>query len=83
VLQKIKREYAVFKHRMLSETVHEVYASCRCICFYESVWEYFLYHKHISRAFMKAAAESENILGELWDMYLEDECLGGGYVGRN
>ncbi len=75
-LQKIKREYAMFKYGMLSGTVRGAYDSCRRICFYESVREYFLYNKHASRVFLEAAAGKENILGELWEIYLKNEYLG-------
>ena len=75
VLQKIKQEYAVFKYGMLSGTVHEVYDSCRRICFYESLREYFLYNRRTIRGFFEAASGKEGILGELWEMYLKNECL--------
>lgn len=75
VLQKIKWEHATFKYKMLSGTVHEAYDSCRRICFYESLLEYFLYSKHISREFLEAVSGKEGILGELWEMYLKNECL--------
>lgn len=74
-MQQIKKEHAMFKYRMLSGTVHEAYDSCRCICFYENLYEYFLYNKYISRGFLEAAAGKEGILGELWGMYLKEECL--------
>lgn len=75
LVQQIKKEHAMFKYRMLSGTVHEAYDSCRRICFYENLYEYFLYNKHISRRFLEAAAGKEGILGELWGMYLKEECL--------
>ena len=75
VLQKIRREHGIFRHRILSGTVQGAYDSCRRICFYESLREYFLYQGSINSAFLEAAAGSGNILGELWELYLKNESL--------
>lgn len=75
VVREIKKEYAMFKSKMLSGIVHEVYGSCRRICFYESLWEYFLYSEHISRMFLEAALGKEGILEGLWEIYLKNESL--------
>ena len=75
VLREIKKEYAAFKYGVLMGTVHEAYDSCRQICFYENLHEYFLYGGHISRAFIEAVAGKGGILGELWEIYLKNENL--------
>lgn len=82
VAWEIKKEYAMFKFKMLSGTVHEVYGSCRRICFYESLWEYFLYSEHISRMFLEAAlGKGGNRMNSLQDriyreiIYYEDDVV--------
>lgn len=75
VIQKISVEHAIFKYEMLSASTHEVYDSCRQICFYECVQEYFLYSGRISRKFAEAASHSNSILEELWEIYLKFEYL--------
>lgn len=74
-MREINKEHTMFKSKMLSGTVHEVYDSCRRICFCESLWEYFLYSEHISRMFLEAALGKEGILEGLWEIYLKNESL--------
>lgn len=75
MLGKIKAEHELFKYRMLSGTAQEIYVSCRKICFYESLAEYFLYNEQISRDFINASTGSSRIIKELWEIYLEYEYL--------
>lgn len=81
VVREIKKEHAIFKSKMLSGTVHEGYGSCRRICFYESLCEYFLYNGHINRMFLEASLGKRGILEGLWEIYLKNESLRGGHMG--
>lgn len=69
MIQKINTEYAIFKYRLLSGSIHEVYDACRRICFYECMQEYFLYCEHISEKFVAATCRSDKILEELWNLF--------------
>lgn len=61
---------------MLQKSVREVYNACRCISFYECVYEYFQYCEKISTDFVNATNHSEAVLAELWEIYLKYEYLG-------
>ena len=41
LLKVIGREYELFKYKMLSRSVQEIYDSCNAIRFYECMYEYF------------------------------------------
>lgn len=71
MLKKIKKEYVLFKYKMLSSNVREVYNECNRIRFFECLHEYFLYKEKIDSEFVQATADSEDILQELWEIYLK------------
>lgn len=75
MLKKVGAEYELFRYKMLSKSVQEVYNACRCISFYECVYEYFQYFEKISTDFVNAANHSEAVLAELWEIYLKYEYL--------
>lgn len=75
MLDKIMTEHELFMYRTLSGTAHEIYDSCKRICFYESLNEYFLYNEQISKEFVNVSARSSRIIKELWDIYLKYEYL--------
>ena len=76
MLRKIETEYSLFRYKMLSDSTQEVYDSCRKICFYECINEYFQYSREISADFVNATRQSDKILAELWQIYLKYEYLG-------
>lgn len=73
--EKIKTEYRLFRYKTLSGTPRMVYGSCRRICFYESIKEYFLYNEQINRDFINASRGCSKIINELWKIYLKYEYL--------
>lgn len=75
LLKKIKTEYELFRYRMLLCPAGEIYNSCRVICFYECLYEYFQYSEKINRDFINASYKKEWVLAQLWDIYLENEYL--------
>lgn len=82
MLKKVQTEYELFRCHMLLSPVREVYNSCRIICFYECLYEYFRYCEEISRDFINASAGEEQILSQLWDIYLKNEYLGADTWGE-
>ena len=75
MLEKINTEHTLFQYKMFSGTAREVYKTCRKICFYECVFEYFQYSEEISTDFVSATEGSDGILAELWKIYLKHEYL--------
>ena len=75
MLEKIRTEHELFMYRILSGTAREIYSSCKRICFYESLAEYFQYNEWISRDFIDASRESNRIINGLWEIYLKYEYL--------
>ena len=75
LLKKVQTEYELFRYRMLLSPVREVYNACRVICFYECLHEYFKYCEKISSDFINASAGEEQVLAQLWGLYLENEYL--------
>lgn len=75
LLKKVGMEYELFRCRMLLCPAWEVYNSCRVICFYECLYEYFQYSEKINRDFINASYEKDWVLAQLWDIYLENEYL--------
>lgn len=75
LLRKVKTEYELFRCKKLLCPVQEVYDSCRVICFYECMYEYFQYCEKISRDFINASGKDDWVLAQLWELYLENEYL--------
>ena len=75
LLKKVTAEYGLFRCRMLLQPAEEVYNSCRIICFYECLYEYFRYCEKISRDFINASEKEEGVLAQLWELYLKNEYL--------
>lgn len=71
MLEKTRAEHELFMYRTLSGTAREIYASCKRICFYESLAEYFQYNEWINRDFIDASRGSREIINELWEIYLK------------
>lgn len=71
----IELEYSIFKFKMLSKTSHEIYDSCNIIRFYECVHEYLLYNENVSAEFMDHIKIRNNVLEELYEIYLKYESL--------
>ena len=75
LLGKITAEYELFRCKMLLQPAWEIYNSCRSICFYECLYEYFRYCEKISRDFINASEKENMILAQLWELYLKNEYL--------
>ena len=75
LLKKVTAEYGLFRCRMLLQPAEEVYNSCRIICFYECLYEYFRYCEKIRRDFINASEKEEGVLAQLWELYLKNEYL--------
>ena len=75
LLQKISKEYTLFRYKMLSGSVQEVYNQCNQIRFYECMQEYFQYKEKLPPEFVQATEGREDILQELWGIYLKYEYL--------
>lgn len=75
LLQKIKTEHDLFKYKMLSGTAQKIYDACKRICFYECLWEYFIYSEQRSREFIDIANKRDMVLAGLWEIYLKYEYL--------
>ncbi len=75
LLKKIKTEHSLFRCKMLLCPAEELYNSCRMICFYECLYEYFRYCEKINVDFIHASNKEEWILEQLWNLYLENEYL--------
>lgn len=75
LLKKVRTEYELFRCRMLLCPAQEVYNSCRVICFYECLYEYFRYCEKINRDFINVSYKKEWVLAKLWEIYLENEYL--------
>lgn len=75
LLRKVQREHSLFKYQMLSGTNREIYDRCIKICFYENLIEYFLYKEDIGEEIVEAGLQSEDLLNELYHVYLKYECL--------
>lgn len=75
LLKKVRTEYEMFRYRMLLCPAQEVYNSCRVICFYECLYEYFRYCEKINRDFINVSYKKEWVLARLWEIYLENEYL--------
>ena len=75
MLDKIMTEHELFMYKTLSGTAHEIYDSCKRICFYEILKEYFLYNEQINREFVNASTSSNRIIKELWEIYLNMNIL--------
>ena len=75
LLEKITAEYELFRCKMLLQPTWEIYNSCRSICFYECLYEYFRYCEKISRDFINASEKEDLILAQLWELYLKNEYL--------
>lgn len=75
LLKKIETEYNLFRYKMLLYPAEDLYNSCRMVCFYECLYEYFRYCEKINVDFINAAVKEEWILGQLWDLYLKNEYL--------
>ena len=74
-LRKVKREHSLFKYQMLSGTNREIYDSWNKICFYENLIEYFLYKEDIDEEIVEAGLQAEDLLDELYHVYLKYEWL--------
>jgi hypothetical protein len=75
MIQKISMEHAIFKYKMMSASTQEIYDSCKKICFYECMQEYFVYCEQINREFVETAVQRDDILETLWNIYLKYEYL--------
>ena len=60
---------------MLLQLAEEVYNSCRSICLYECLYEYFRYCEKIRRDFINASEKEEGVLAQLLELYLKNEYL--------
>lgn len=74
-LRKVQREHSLFKYQMLSGTNREIYENCNKISFYENMNEYFLYKEEISKEIIETGLRAENLLDELYQLYLKYEWL--------
>lgn len=74
-LRKVQREYSLFKYQMLSGTNREIYENCNKISFYENLIEYFLYKEDIGEEIVEAGLQAEDLLDELYHIYLKYEWL--------
>lgn len=75
LMERMEQEYQLFRYKMLSRTVKEVYEDCAKIHFYECLHEYFLYQENIQEEFLEKAAKRKGIYQELWNLYLKYEHL--------
>lgn len=75
LLRKVQREHSLFKYQMLSGTNREIYENCNKISFYENLNEYFLYKEEISKEIIETGLRAENLLDELYQLYLKYEWL--------
>ena len=75
LVKRIKTEHSLFKFEKLSETNRTIYDACNQIRVYECLTEYFLYHEHFEPEFVELALEKEDILRELYDLYLKYEMV--------
>lgn len=73
--QRIENEYALFRFTTLSKSRREIYDDCNIIHFYECLYEYFLYKETIEEKHIRACLACENILINLYDLYLKNEVL--------
>lgn len=73
LLRKVQREHSLFKYQMLFGTNREIYDSCNKICFYEKLMEYFLYKEDIGEEIVEAGLQAEDLLDELYHVYLKYE----------
>lgn len=71
----IELEYSIFKFRMLSKTPREIYDNCNVIRFYECVHEYLIYNENVPGEFMEHIKTGQNILRELYHIYLKYEGI--------
>ena len=75
LLEKITAEYELFRCKMLLQPTWEIYNSCRSICFYGCLYEYFQYCEKISRDFINGSEKEPWVLAQLWELYLKNEYL--------
>lgn len=75
VLKQIQSEYLMYKYKKLSECRKDIYESCSEILFYECLHEYFLYHQGISNRFLESVQDIDDILADLYRLYLKSEEL--------
>ncbi len=75
LLEKITAEYELFRCKMLLQPTWEIYNSCRSICFYGCLYEYFQYCEKNSRDFINASEKEHWVLAQLWELYLKNEYL--------
>ena len=75
LLRKVQREHSLFKYQMLSGTNREIYENCNKISFYENLIEYFLYKEDIGEEIVEAGLQAEDLLNELYHVYLKYEWL--------
>ena len=75
VLKQIQNEYLIYKYKKLSECRKNIYESCSEILFYECLHEYFLYHQGISKRFLELVQDIDDILANLYRLYLKYEEL--------
>lgn len=75
VLKQIQNEYLIYKYKKLSECRKNIYESCSEILFYECLHEYFLYHQGTSKRFLELVQDIDDILANLYRLYLKYEEL--------
>ena len=73
LLKKIKTEHSLFRCKMLLCPAEELYNSCRMICFYECLYEYFRYCEKINVDFIHGEPSAYRIL----QSFLWKKCFGG------
>ena len=75
LIRRLETEHDLFYYRMISESSRAVYEKCAKIRFYEIIYEYFLYCENIENKHIEACLLAEQILSELYDIYLKYEDL--------
>ena len=75
LVHNIEKEFELFEYRMLSRSRKKIFEACHEIRFYSCIYEYFLYAEDIADNHIKACLKCENVIAELYDLYLKWEYL--------
>ena len=74
IRHRIRIERERFYYRMLSKSKKKIYHRCNEIRFMECLYEYFMY-ADLKERHVRACIRQNDIMGTLWQIYLEREYL--------
>lgn len=75
VRKRVRKEFNKFKISLLKKSKEQIIDNCNKIRFFCCIKEFFIYNEQISESTWKFLVDKDNIIHQMWNLYLKYEEL--------